>query len=205
MKKWRYIVSQFKQPRGFIGHVAGLIMANRTSNKQRTTWTIELLKIEENDNVLEFGCGPGLALSECARKITSGKLVAIDHSPIMLQQARSRLKRLGISNDRVEFREGSLERLYGLPDTIDKIYTINVIQFFDDKAEALSAFYNALKSNGTLAITYMPRNQNAKKDDAANMSKELEAAMTGVGFQNVHTSTLLLNPIPAICVTGHHP
>jgi len=205
MQVWAYIVSQFKRPHGALGHVAGIIMANRDSNKQRNAWTVELLDIQPDDNVLEFGCGPGLALLKCTQQIKNGRLVAIDHSPIMLQQAKSRLQTLGVNSDRVEFIEGGIERLQGFLTSFDKIYTINVIQFLDDKPKALKSLYDALSPNGVLAITYMPRNRNASTEDAVRMSTELMAVMTKVGFQTVRTSTLSLSPVPAICVTGCHP
>jgi hypothetical protein len=56
------IVSQFRQPHGFLGQIAGLIIANRPSNLERNNWTVDLLDLKPTDNVLEIGFGPGIAL-----------------------------------------------------------------------------------------------------------------------------------------------
>ena len=88
--------AQFRRPEGRLGAFAGWIMANRGSNRQRNDWTVELLEIAPGDRVLEFGCGPGLALAAAAARATSGRLVGIDHSSVMIEQARARLSKLGV-------------------------------------------------------------------------------------------------------------
>ena len=56
------IVAQFQQPRGLLGQIAGWIMDHRPSNRDRNHWTVKLLHIQPQDQILEIGCGPGLAL-----------------------------------------------------------------------------------------------------------------------------------------------
>ena len=106
--------AQFRKPEGRLGAFAGWIMANRGSNRQRNDWTVELLEIAPGDRVLEFGCGPGLALAAAAARATSGRLVGIDHSSVMIEQARARLSKLGV-DARVELRLGGLDALAALP------------------------------------------------------------------------------------------
>ena len=53
------IVRQFGRPTGIVGRLVGLVMATRTSNRERNRRTIELLQIQPDDRVLEIGYGPG--------------------------------------------------------------------------------------------------------------------------------------------------
>ena len=62
----RWLVGQFGRPAGFWGHVAGWIMAHRTTNVVRNQWTTELLEINPDDRILEIGFGPGLAIAAVA-------------------------------------------------------------------------------------------------------------------------------------------
>src|SRR5215470_2178402 len=54
--------SQFRQPRGFAGWLAGWEMALRSSNRQRNVWAVGLLGGEPTDRVLDIGFGPGIAI-----------------------------------------------------------------------------------------------------------------------------------------------
>jgi hypothetical protein len=54
--------SQFGNPHGLGGRIAGWIMATRPSNKERSAWAIDLLDPQPDDAVLEIGYGPGVAI-----------------------------------------------------------------------------------------------------------------------------------------------
>jgi len=60
------IYSQFGEPRGVLGRVAGYIMANRPSNIERNDWALSLLEIGAADRILEIGFGPGIAAGKAA-------------------------------------------------------------------------------------------------------------------------------------------
>ncbi len=60
----RYLVSQFGNPRGLVGRLAGEFMARRPSNRARNLWTVDLLELRPHHRVLEIGYGPGFAIGE---------------------------------------------------------------------------------------------------------------------------------------------
>ena len=47
------LFDQFRQPRGPLGILAGRIMSKRSSNQQRSAWTVEPLNLHPGDRVLE--------------------------------------------------------------------------------------------------------------------------------------------------------
>src|SRR5689334_9035794 len=84
------VVSQFRRPTGAGGHLAGWTMAKRASNRNRNIWVVSLLDVAATDRVLEIGFGPGIAIREAAARATDGTVCGIDHSAVMVRQARRR-------------------------------------------------------------------------------------------------------------------
>jgi len=99
--------AQFGRPTGFWGRVVGLIMAYDSANRERTRWTIALLDIQRNDRVLEIGFGPGLAIEQASRIALDGFVAGVDHSEVMVRQARERNAR-AVREGRVDLRFGSV-------------------------------------------------------------------------------------------------
>ena len=198
------IVQQFRKPVGLLGTLAGWIMAHRPSNKARNLWTLELLALQPTERVLEIGCGPGFTLAAAAQRLPRGRILGVDHSATMLRQAEART-RPAVESKRVELRCGDFETAIAPMEAFDKIYSVNVFQFLDDKEAALKLLYGALVPGGLLATTYMPRGCKAHRSDTLVMSETLEKAMRDVGFTDLHTEELDLKPMPAICVLGRRP
>jgi 16S rRNA C967 or C1407 C5-methylase (RsmB/RsmF family) len=89
-KIFRRVARAFAQPRGLSGSAAGWIMGHRYSNVRRSRWVVDLLDVQPTDHVLEIGFGPGVAIAELAERVTAGRVVGVDSSPVMLRQARRR-------------------------------------------------------------------------------------------------------------------
>lgn len=76
--------TQFGNPKGFWGNIAGKLMAK---GAEKNEWTISLLNIQKTDNVLEIGFGPGVAIELVSNIVSIGHIVGIDISEVMLHQA----------------------------------------------------------------------------------------------------------------------
>jgi cyclopropane fatty-acyl-phospholipid synthase-like methyltransferase len=120
------VVRQFRKPSGPFGHIVGWIMAVRSSNRERSGWTVDLLHIDPDDRVLELGCGPGVALEQVAHRLLSGIVLGIDHSPVMVKQA-ARRNREAIAAGRVLVRAGTIEDVRAADGPFTKIFSVNVI------------------------------------------------------------------------------
>jgi len=200
----RAVYGQFKRPHGFLGALAGWIMAHRGSNRARNLWTVSLLDIQPTDRVLEIGFGPGLAIAEAARLATAGAVVGVDHSATMLAQARRR-NRAAIGAGRVDLRLGGLESLGELPGPFDKMLSANVAQFWPDAAAAYRAIIAVTAGGGRIATTYMPRHGGATRADGLRAMDRFGAAMADVGFAEIEIAELPLAPMPAFSVLGRRP
>ena len=192
------LVRQFGCPHGPLGTVAGWIMSARDSNRKRNRWTVDLLGIRPYDRVLEIGFGPGLALRDCCERAVSGRVVGLDHSPVMLSQAARRNRR-AVGSGQLRLICGGLDKLGDAGGPFDKIFSVNLIQFLKDKVQAFKGLHAALAPGGVIATTYMPRMKGQPRANAARTAEGIVAAMTAAGFGEVRVEELELRPHYAIC------
>jgi len=204
MSLQQIIVSQFEQPHGTLGYVAGWVMAHRPSNRERNSWTVDILDPQAEEHILEIGCGPGLALKACLARVTNGLVVGLDHSQTMLNQARTRNAQ-AVLDGRLQLHLGSLGKLPYADGYFDKIFSVNVVQFIDDKAGFFNSLSMKLRPGGRMASTYMPRGQNPRREKARAMADEIKRHMETAGFIRIRSEELSLKPVPAICVIGERP
>jgi len=190
----RALISQFGNPRGLVGSVAGRVMAHRPSNRRRNEWAVALLDVQPTDRVLEIGFGPGRAIAELARR--SEHVYGIDRSPVMLRQAAKR-NAAPIRAGRVTLRAGSVEELpFGGP--FDAILAVNTLGFWTEPTERLAELRGTLAPGGRIAIVSQPR---AVKESAPRAVVRLTALLEAGGFAETTSHQLELDP-PAVCVVG---
>jgi cyclopropane fatty-acyl-phospholipid synthase-like methyltransferase len=195
------IVGQFGKPSGLIGELAGRIMARRSSNRLRNQRTVELVALQPGSRVLEVGCGPGLALTHCAEQAGIGRVVGLDHSSVMIGQARKRLQDASLL-EKVTLHFGGVERMADWPMAFDRIYSLNVIQFIPDKAGYFRMVYETLDTGGMCFTTYQPRMDNGDPNGAALMADAIAALMQIAGFGTIVRTEINAGSTPALCVSG---
>jgi SAM-dependent methyltransferase len=193
------LVEQFGKPRGLLGRIAGLIMRARPSNRERNLRALALLDVQPQDHVLEIGFGPGLAVARAAELASRGRVVGIDHSELMLREARDR-NAAAIAAGRVELLLGSAERLPELGTRFDKVFAVNVYMFWEDPVAVLRGLRAALAPGGTILLTLQPRNRDATNADARRAAERMAGSLRSAGFENVRIEMLEMSPVDAACV-----
>jgi SAM-dependent methyltransferase len=198
-RAFRYLVGQFHCPHGLGGRLAGWTMAHRSSNRQRNRWVVGLLDVQPADRVLEVGFGPGNAIRELSLLATRGQVLGVDHSELMVRQARRR-NAAAVRAGRVDLRLGSAEALPGFEGgPVDKILAVNTMGMWPDPVARLSELRSRLRPGGTIAIASQPRCPGATSETSARAAREIEAALRQAGFAPAHVETLALDP-PVACV-----
>ena len=195
------IVRQFRQPTGITGRLAGWIMANRPSNRLRNMRTLDLLKLAPSDTVLEIGYGPGFAIELASQRVCTGHVVGIDHSAVMHAQASRRNARAiaaGIVTLHIGHAGDFAVRLM----RFDKIYSVNVVQFWSDPTRVFATLRQLLNPGGTIATTFMPRVGNSKARQAEAKAAALRKLMHELDFREVETHWLTSKPAPAFCLVA---
>ncbi len=94
-------------------------------------------------DVLDIGCGSGLALSLAARR--GAYVSGIDISPALLAVARRRVPD-------ADLRDGGLDRLPFAAKSFDAVLAVNALQFAADPRAALNEVHRVLRPGGRLAI-----------------------------------------------------
>ncbi|HEX5699411.1 MAG TPA: class I SAM-dependent methyltransferase, partial [Rubrobacter sp.] len=63
---------------------------NRHKASERLVWAVNILAVEPGEQLLEIGCGHGVAVSLVCEKLGSGTITAIDRSQKMVEAASKR-------------------------------------------------------------------------------------------------------------------
>jgi ubiquinone/menaquinone biosynthesis C-methylase UbiE len=192
--------AQFGRPTGLWGRAAGLVMAHRSSNRRRNAWTVSLLEVRPDDRVLEIGFGPGLAIHDLGRLAHEGYVCGIDHSELMLRQARRR-NADGIGRGVVDLRVGSVDALPDFDAPFDKILAVNAVLFWNEPDARLEELRRLLRSGGLIAVAHQPRGPGASDEMSAAKGREIAAVLDRAGFSQVRVETLPLKPA-VVCALG---
>jgi SAM-dependent methyltransferase len=197
----RGALAQFHHPTGAVGHVAGWIMSWRSSNVGRNRWAVQLLDVQPTDRVIELGCGPGVAIAALATRASRGLVVGVDHSQVMIRQARRR-NRAAIKAGRVRLIHAPVESLAISDGPFNAALAVNTVGMWPDPTARLRELAHLLRPGGRIALVSQPRCPGATAATSAVAANELADLLTEAGFEHLRTEILDLDP-PAACVLGH--
>lgn len=201
MIAWKKISSQFGNPSGWLGSLAGFIMAHRKSNLERNNWAVKMLNLKPEDHVLEIGFGPGVAIQKMAEIITEGKIYGMDRSNVMLGQAIKR-NREEIASGKVKLIPGDVEELPFFDVTFDKVLDINSFQFWDRKIEDLLRIKKYIKPGGIIMIVHQPRKPGSRDSETIEIGHTFSDIFRQAGFKDVKTEIKRMKPVSVVCITG---
>ena len=121
------------------------------SHYEVTGWALSYWEIQEDDRVLDIGCGGGATLHRMAEKVTSGHVTGVDYSDISVETSR-RNNEKNIRSGKMDVLEGSVENLPFADDSFDKIITVESFYFWPDPQENLKEVRRVLKEGGTFLL-----------------------------------------------------
>lgn len=107
---------------------------------------LERIQLRGDETAVDIGCGSGRLTAELLERLPRGRVLAVDASPSMLEEARKQLARFG---DRVQFiaSDALALRLEGVADLIFSTATLHWVL---DHARLFRVLYRALKPGGRL-------------------------------------------------------
>jgi trans-aconitate methyltransferase len=117
----------------------------------------------------------------------------------MLRQAMKR-NAAAIERGTEELHLGTIESLPGFDKPFDKIFSANVVQFWNDPVAVFHKLHGMLSDGGIIATTYMPRHRGASAADAQKKALEIVNYLKTAGYNDVRIEEKHMAPIPAICV-----
>ena len=105
----------------------------------RIKWAIELLRVEPNSNIIEIGCGSGIAAQHICPLLGHGSYMGIDRSPAAIDAAFKR-NAAYTKGGRAIFIKAAFNAADREPALFDRILAVNVNAFWSgDGAEILGA------------------------------------------------------------------
>jgi ubiquinone/menaquinone biosynthesis C-methylase UbiE len=177
-------------------------MSHRPSNLRRNRWAVDLLEVRTTDRVIELGCGPGIAIAALAERATEGLVVGVDHSEVMVGQARRRAAAL--VGGQVHLLHAPVEQLRTDDGPFDAALAVNTVGFWPEPATRLREISLLLRPGGRMALVSQPRCPGATAATSRVAADQLTTLLVEAGFTVTRSETLALDP-PAVCVIGVRP
>lgn len=113
---------------------------------------LALASISPGETVLDLGSGAGFdAFLAAGRVGPGGKVIGVDITPEMVEQARANAEKGCYTN--VEFRLGDIEALPVEDGSVDLVISNCVLNLVPDKARAFAEIARVLKPGGRVAIS----------------------------------------------------
>ena len=198
----KILMNLFGRPSGWLGNIGGRIMA--MTNQKLNQWTISLLNVQPNDNILEVGFGPGTAIQEISKRIEGGSIVGIDPSQTMLAQAQKR-NASAIEKGKVRLLLSSVENLPAFDEPFDKIFSVNSIIFWQEPIECLKTLRRHLTPSGMIIITWQPRSRGATDETVTQGGQRIAEHLKEAGFAEIQLDVKKMKPVSAASVIGYNP
>ncbi|MEM8886177.1 MAG: metalloregulator ArsR/SmtB family transcription factor [Planctomycetota bacterium] len=156
---------------------------------QRDSLREELLAalLPHDWTVLDAGCGDGYLTEALAARFD--RVIAVDHAPARLAEARRRLGAAG-----VEFEEGEIDDLPLRAGTVDAVFFSMVLHHVPIIGDATHEAMRVLKPGGFVAIAdFAPHHDEAMRAELGDLRLGLDpdaiaAALEDAGFERVATA-----------------
>jgi trans-aconitate 2-methyltransferase len=112
---------------------------------------LDRLALRGDERVLDAGCGSGRVTELLAERLPHGRVVALDGSPAMVDEARRRLARFG---DRVEYVVADLAEPLPIEAPVDAILSTATFHWIHDQAALYRHLAAVIRPGGQLVAQY---------------------------------------------------
>lgn len=178
-----FIDQNYQTPKGLVGTYIVEKMVRQ--HKPETEWTIGLLELQDQDHVLELGCGAGYAIQMITDRYLVKEIVGIDLSATAIRSATTRNKKT-MNNERTKLIQANFNDLPFPDKMFNKVFSIQTIYFWDDINTIVSEIYRVLMPGGMVVITFSNGKENETWQGVKNLSEnQVMPFMMETGFKDV--------------------
>jgi len=196
------IASQFRKPRGLLGHFAskGMLKLNRVPYE----WILSELPIGADHEVLEIGFGPGYGIRRVAEIVASGRgsVTGLDFSPSMCKRAAKANFRM-VEAHKAKLELGDAAKMPFADGSFDFAFAVNVLYFWKDLGHCLEEIRRVLRPGGMIAL-YFTDAASLKAEPMTRTGvfqfyerEEIVAALESAGFSNVKAASREIEEVRA--------
>ncbi len=145
----------------------------------RIKWAIELLELETKHNVLEIGCGSGVAAQHICAKLGRGSYMGVDKSPAAINAASAR-NAANVKGGRAMFLNAPFNAEDREPALFDKVLAVNVNMFWTDAAAPFLDVRRVMHAKSLFVQVYEPPNEAQRAKIASLVSQRMPAYFSDV-------------------------
>lgn len=120
---------------------------------------LSMLKNNTNRLVLDIATGTGDLAIEAHRMLKPEKIIGVDISSGMLEEGRTKIKKLGLE-DKIEMQLGDSEKLHFDDNTFDTVIVSFGVRNFENLLKGLSDMNRVLKPGGTCLVVEFSKPKN---------------------------------------------
>ena len=170
-------------------------------NEQMRSDAIGMLDIDEDDTVLDVGCGTGFATEGLLEE--TEHVYGLDQSVDQMEKAWAKLGK----HDRVQFVRGDAERLPYASDSFDIVWSSGSIEYWPNPVAALREFRRVVKPGGQVLVVgpNNPKNTVVQRLADAVMlfydDEEADRMFTEAGFERIEHRLMGPSYKPDIAIT----
>ena len=162
---------------------------------ERLTWAIEQLAVQPHDEILEIGCGTGVAAALICAQLTTGHLTAIDRSPTMIRAAQKR-NQACIESGKAIFLPTSLAEMRSRHGCFNKALAVNINLFWLQPVSELEVLKQVLKPTGEVCLIFQP----PVASKLHGIAEACSHFLLKHGFSDISVDYPALSPMTVVCV-----
>jgi YD repeat-containing protein len=126
----------------------------RAGPPARLQWAVQLLEVAPDDQVLEIGCGAGVAVALVCGQLTTGRITAVDRSATAVERTIRR-NEAHIAAGRAVVERCEVAELDPRRGPFHKVFAVNVNLFWVRRAETeIDLLRRLLRPDGVLRLFY---------------------------------------------------
>jgi ubiquinone/menaquinone biosynthesis C-methylase UbiE len=143
---------------------------------ERALPLLEAVALRADEHALDIGCGPGVAVEVASRALAHGRIVGIDPSDAMLDDARRRTH----GADNVVLERATVDAIPLEDDSVDVAWALNSLHHWPDRVAGLVEVRRVLRPGGRFLVVEQEPHQH-RALDAAHTAAVVDL-LTAAGF-----------------------
>ena len=138
-----------RKPTGLGGRI--MVSMMNIGHRSLADWGLKYLKLNNDANVLDCGCGGGANIKKLLKLCPNGFVKGIDYSPVSVAKA-NKVNRGAVSIHRCVVLQGNVADMIFASEWFDAVTAFETVYFWPDLPRCFREVYRELKPGGTFLI-----------------------------------------------------